>query len=90
MVTSETNAENRRAAHKSKCRVMVVSAFGTNELLSLMALGDEYRTRSTRRYVYKEEVMSTAVADWPRFLAKLEDRQEVAERTMAFRFDKAG
>ena len=32
--------------------------------------------------------MSTAVADWPKFLAKLEDRQEVAERTMAFRFEK--
>src|SRR5437016_7962521 len=67
---------------------MVVSAFGTNELLSLVALEDEYRTRSTRRYVYKEEVMSSAVADWPRFLAKLEDRQEIAERTMAFRFEK--
>lgn len=32
--------------------------------------------------------MSTAVADWPRFLAKLEGRQEIAERTMAFRFAK--
>ena len=32
--------------------------------------------------------MSTAVADWPKFLAKLTDREEVAERTMAFRFEK--
>ena len=32
--------------------------------------------------------MSTAVADWPRFVAKLRDRLEVAERTMAFRFDR--
>jgi ferredoxin-NADP reductase len=32
--------------------------------------------------------MSTAVADWPKFLAKLKDRQEIAERTMAFRFEK--
>ena len=32
--------------------------------------------------------MSTAVADWPKFLTKLRDREEVAERTMAFRFEK--
>ena len=32
--------------------------------------------------------MSTAVADWPKFLAKLKVRQEIAERTMAFRFEK--
>lgn len=32
--------------------------------------------------------MSTVVADWPKFLAKLKDRQEIAERTMAFRFEK--
>lgn len=32
--------------------------------------------------------MSTAIADWPKFLAKLEARQEIAERTMAFRFEK--
>jgi ferredoxin-NADP reductase len=32
--------------------------------------------------------MSTAVADWPKFHAKLEDRQEIAEGTMAFRFEK--
>lgn len=32
--------------------------------------------------------MSTAVADWPKFVAKLKDRQEIAERTMAFRFEK--
>jgi ferredoxin-NADP reductase len=32
--------------------------------------------------------MSTAVADWPKFVTKLRDRREVAERTMAFRFDK--
>ncbi len=32
--------------------------------------------------------MSTAVADWPKFLAKLQARQEIAERTMAFRFEK--
>jgi ferredoxin-NADP reductase len=32
--------------------------------------------------------MSTAVADWPTFLTKLRDRKEVAERTMAFCFDK--
>ena len=32
--------------------------------------------------------MSTAVADWPKFLAKLKGRQEIAERTMAFRFEK--
>src|SRR6476660_2080803 len=32
--------------------------------------------------------MSTAVADWPKFLLKLKARQEVAERTMAFRFEK--
>ena len=32
--------------------------------------------------------MSAAVADWPKFLAKLMDRQEVAERTLAFRFEK--
>jgi ferredoxin-NADP reductase len=32
--------------------------------------------------------MSTAVADWPKFLARLKARQEVAERTMAFRFEK--
>ena len=32
--------------------------------------------------------MSTAVADWPKFLAKLKARQEIAERTMAFRFEK--
>jgi ferredoxin-NADP reductase len=32
--------------------------------------------------------MNTAVADWPKFLAKLKDRQEIAERTMAFRFEK--
>jgi ferredoxin-NADP reductase len=32
--------------------------------------------------------MNTAVADWPKFLAKLKARQEIAERTMAFRFDK--
>src|SRR5689334_3215676 len=32
--------------------------------------------------------MSTAVANWPKFLAKLTDRKEVAERTMAFRFEK--
>jgi predicted ferric reductase len=72
----------------SPSAVMVVSAFGTNKLLSLMALGDEHRTRSTHRYVYREEVMSTAVGEWPRFLAKLESRQEIAERTMAFRFAK--
>lgn len=32
--------------------------------------------------------MSTATANWPKFLTKLRDRQEVAERTMAFRFEK--
>ena len=32
--------------------------------------------------------MNTAGADWPKFLAKLKDRQEIAERTMAFRFEK--
>lgn len=32
--------------------------------------------------------MSTAVADWPKFLTKLRERREVAERTMAFYFDK--
>lgn len=32
--------------------------------------------------------MSTAVANWPTFLTKLRDRREVAERTMAFCFDK--
>jgi ferredoxin-NADP reductase len=32
--------------------------------------------------------MSTAAAGWPNFLAKLMDRREVAERTMAFRFAK--
>ena len=32
--------------------------------------------------------MSTAVANWPKFLAKLEARQEIAERTMGFRFEK--
>jgi ferredoxin-NADP reductase len=32
--------------------------------------------------------MSTAVANWPKFLAKLKSRQEIAERTMAFRFEK--
>jgi ferredoxin-NADP reductase len=32
--------------------------------------------------------MSTAVADWPTFLTKLRDRTEVAERTIAFRFEK--
>ncbi len=32
--------------------------------------------------------MSTAIADWPKFLAKLIDREEVAEHTMAFRFEK--
>jgi ferredoxin-NADP reductase len=32
--------------------------------------------------------MSTAAADWPKFLAKLRDRQEIAERTMVFRFEK--
>jgi ferredoxin-NADP reductase len=32
--------------------------------------------------------MSTAAANWPKFLAKLRDRQEIAERTMAFRFEK--
>ena len=32
--------------------------------------------------------MSTAIADWPKFLAKLKGREEVAERTMAFRFEK--
>lgn len=32
--------------------------------------------------------MSTAIADWPKFLAKLKTRQEIAERTMSFRFEK--
>lgn len=34
--------------------------------------------------------MSTASvsADWPKFLAKLKDRQKIADRTMAFRFEK--
>jgi ferredoxin-NADP reductase len=32
--------------------------------------------------------MSTAVADWPKFVTKLRDRWEVAERTMAFSFEK--
>ena len=32
--------------------------------------------------------MSTAIADWPKVLAKLIDREEVAEHTMAFRFEK--
>jgi len=32
--------------------------------------------------------MSTALADWPKFLAKLKGREEVAEHTMAFRFEK--
>ena len=32
--------------------------------------------------------MSTAIADWPKFLAKLQGREEVAENTMAFRFEK--
>jgi ferredoxin-NADP reductase len=36
----------------------------------------------------KGEKMSTAVADWPKFHARLEDRQEIAEGTMAFRFEK--
>src|SRR5579864_4688194 len=36
----------------------------------------------------EEEKMSTAVANWPTFLTKLRDRKEVAERTMAFCFDK--
>jgi ferredoxin-NADP reductase len=34
------------------------------------------------------EKMSTATADWPKFLAKLKARQEIAERTMAFHFEK--
>ena len=33
--------------------------------------------------------MSTAAADWPKFLTKLRNREEVAERTMAFRFEKS-
>ena len=32
--------------------------------------------------------MNTAIADWPKFLAKLKGREEVAEHTMAFRFEK--
>jgi ferredoxin-NADP reductase len=32
--------------------------------------------------------MSTVVADWPKFHAKLRYREEIAERTMAFRFEK--
>src|SRR6185312_2727615 len=32
--------------------------------------------------------MSTAPADWPKFLTTLEDRQTIADRTMAFRFRK--
>lgn len=32
--------------------------------------------------------MSTAPADWPKFVTKLRDREEVAERTMAFHFEK--
>lgn len=32
--------------------------------------------------------MSTAIAQWPKFLGKLKDREEVAEHTMAFRFEK--
>ena len=32
--------------------------------------------------------MSTAPADWPKFFTKLREREEVAERTMAFRFEK--
>lgn len=32
----------RLSAHKSNCSVIVVSAFGTNELLSCVALGDEH------------------------------------------------
>lgn len=32
--------------------------------------------------------MSTAAADWPKFFAKLKDRREVAEHTMAFSFEK--
>jgi ferredoxin-NADP reductase len=35
-----------------------------------------------------ERNMSTAIADWPKFLAKLKDREEVAAHTMAFRFEK--
>ena len=31
--------------------------------------------------------MST-VATWPTFVSKLKDRKEVAERTIAFRFEK--
>ena len=32
--------------------------------------------------------MSTAAANWPKFLTKLREREEIAERTMAFRFEK--
>jgi ferredoxin-NADP reductase len=32
--------------------------------------------------------MSTAPANWPKFVTKLRNREEVAERTMAFRFEK--
>jgi ferredoxin-NADP reductase len=32
--------------------------------------------------------MSTASAEWPKFLTTLEDRQTIADRTMAFRFKK--
>jgi ferredoxin-NADP reductase len=32
--------------------------------------------------------MSTTAADWPKFFAKLKDHREVAEQTMAFRFEK--
>jgi ferredoxin-NADP reductase len=36
----------------------------------------------------EEQKMSIAVAAWPKFLAKLRERREVAERTMAFCFEK--
>src|SRR6478752_6251362 len=38
--------------------------------------------------IEEEGRMSTAPADWPKFVSKLKARQEVAERTMAFRFEK--
>jgi ferredoxin-NADP reductase len=47
-------------------------------------------TRTIPHFTYGRRggKMSTAVADWPKFVTKLRDRREVAERTMAFRFEK--
>jgi ferredoxin-NADP reductase len=41
-----------------------------------------------RTQMEEEGRMSTAPANWPKFITKLRNREEVAERTMAFRFEK--